>query len=124
MSHLNTQHVVCLFALSYFHTTHRTPPQMPSPTKQEVLIPCTVTEGMFSSEVAVQIDTGDITVSLFVHNSLIEDVHGESHLRVYYAGDNGKPDHRTVLLPTEAFETGSRWLSVPEKNIQLVPVVA
>lgn len=72
---------------------------------------------MFSTEVAVQINIGETPVSLFVHNSLIEKHDGKDYLRVYFAGDNGKPANKTVLLPSESFETGSRWLSVPEKEI-------
>lgn len=88
-----------------------------SPT-QVVLVPCIVTAGMFSSEVAVQIAVGNASVSLFVHKSLIVDRDGKTYLRVNFAGENGKPENKTILLPSESFETGSRWLSVPENILQ------
>jgi hypothetical protein len=82
---------------------------------QVVLVPCTVTEGMFSSEVAVEISVEGTSVSLFVDKSLIVTRHGATYLRATFAGENGKPENRTILLPSESFETGSRWLSVPEE---------
>lgn len=74
---------------------------------------------MFSSEVAVQINLGGNSVSLFVDKSLIATRDGKTFLKVNFAGENGKPDNKTILLPTESFETGSRWLSVPESLLQV-----
>jgi hypothetical protein len=88
-------------------------PNAESPA-QMVLVPCTVTKGMFSNESAVQISVEGISVSLFVDKALIEWRDGAAYLRVTFAGENGKPENRTVLLPSESFETGSRWLSVPK----------
>ena len=85
---------------------------------QMVLLPCTVTDGMFSNEVAVQISIENVSISLFVDKSLIREIGGKTYLRVIFAGENGKPQNKTILLPSESFETGSRWLSVPE-NILL-----
>ena len=82
-----------------------------------VLVPCAVTEGMFSNEVAVQISIEDVSVSLFVNKSLIVNKEGKTYLRVTFAGENGKPENKTVLLPSESYETGSRWLSIPEKML-------
>ena len=85
---------------------------------QSVLVPCTVTNGMFKNEFAVEISVGGEPVSLFVDKSLtrtLED--GKTYLKVTFAGENGKPQNRTILLPSESFETGSRWLSVPENAL-------
>jgi hypothetical protein len=83
------------------------------------LLPCSVGDGMFSTEVAVELQTDSSKiVSLFVDKSLVVEKDGQFFLRVTVVGDNGKPDHQTVLLPSEAFETGSRWLSVRESVLQ------
>jgi hypothetical protein len=74
---------------------------------------------MFSSEVSVELQSDSSTiVSLFVDKSLVMERDGQYFLRVTVLGENGKPHHQTVLLPTETFETGSRWLSVPESVLQ------
>jgi hypothetical protein len=72
---------------------------------------------MFSDEVAVQISIGGLSVSLFADKSLVEEHGGKSYLRVAFAGETGKPENRTILLPSESFETGSRWLSVPKVEL-------
>lgn len=90
-------------------------PTLPPPPVKMVLIPCTTTEGMFSGEVAVKIEIEGFAISLFADESLIVERNGESFLRVTFAGENGKPENKTVLLPSESFETGSRWLSIPER---------
>ena len=69
---------------------------------------------MFSSEVAVDITIGEKTVSLFADKSLIKEIHGEHYILATLIGDNGRPNHKTILLPSECFETGSRWLNIPE----------
>ncbi len=69
---------------------------------------------MFSSEYAIEIKLGEKSFSLFADTSLIKSEHGENYLLVTLVGDNGEPDHRTILLPSECFETGSRWMSIPQ----------
>ena len=88
------------------------------PTSHRVWIPCTVEKGMFSSEVAVDITIEENTVSLFADKSLIKEIHGKPHILVTLVGDNGRPNHKTILLPSECFETGSRWLSIPERLLE------
>jgi hypothetical protein len=73
---------------------------------------------MFSSEFAVDVNIGDQTVSFFADKSLIKDIHGAPHVLVTLVGDNGRPNHKTILLPSESFETGSRWLSVPDRLLE------
>jgi hypothetical protein len=90
---------------------------------QKVWLPCKVSDGMFSGELAIEINAGGQNVSLFASSSLVKQQDGENYLSVTYLGDNGKAQHKTILLPSECFETGSRWLSVPEEalkeNLQL-----
>lgn len=85
---------------------------------QIVLIPCVVTDGMFSNEAAVEITVSGQSISLFVDRSLIQERGGKTFLKVSFVGENGKPENRTILLPSESFETGSRWLSVPKSVLQ------
>jgi hypothetical protein len=73
---------------------------------------------MFSSEVAVEIKLGDEVVSLFADESLTKIINGKTHILVTLIGENGEPDHKTILLPSECFETGSRWLSIPQSSLQ------
>jgi len=82
---------------------------------QSVLIPCSISKGMFSSEVAAELLIEGVSISLFADQSLIIDIGGKPHLKVTFAGESGKPQNKTVLLPSESFETGSRWVSVPEQ---------
>jgi hypothetical protein len=87
-------------------------------TSHSVWIPCTVDKGMFSSEFAVDVTIGDKTVSFFADKSLIRDIRGEPHVLVTLVGDNGRPNYKTILLPSESFETGSRWLSIPDRLLE------
>jgi hypothetical protein len=85
---------------------------------QQVWLPCSTGKGMFSSEYAVEIKLGENSFSLFADTSLIKKEQGENYLLVTLIGDNGEPDHKTILLPSECFETGSRWLSIPQKLLK------
>lgn len=69
---------------------------------------------MFSSESAVEITINGEMVSLFADNSLIKKINGKPHILVTLVGENGQPHHKTILLPSECLETGSRWLSISE----------
>jgi hypothetical protein len=88
------------------------------PTSHSVWIPCKVDKGMFSSESAVEITVDGQTVSLFADKSLIKKIKGVTYIQVTLVGPNGQPDHKTILLPSECFETGSRWLSIPERLLK------
>jgi hypothetical protein len=87
-------------------------------TSQNVWIPCTIDKGMFSTEAAVEITIDNKTVSLFADRSLIKNFSGKPHILVTLVGDNGQPDHKTILLPSECFETGTRWLSIPNRLLK------
>jgi hypothetical protein len=90
---------------------------MPAASHQ-VWLSCKAQHGMFSSERAVEIDLDGKTISLFADESLIKEYLGNKYLLVTLIGDNGEPEHKTVLLPSECFETGSRWLSIPERMLK------
>lgn len=78
-------------------------------------VACEIKNGLFDNEVAVSVkDRDGKTVSLFVDKGLVDDNSTPSRLMVYFPVDSQTP---RALLPTESFETGSRWLemaSVPE----------
>lgn len=80
---------------------------------------CSVKPGMFDSEYAVSIDLpeGD-RVSLFADKRLVEFKGKTPFLEVYAWPKPPKGDRTTVLLPTESFEKGSRWLNVTPSQVQ------
>ena len=83
-------------------------------TLKQHWIPVTTSAGMFSAECAVSLRlAGGQVVSFFADRHLIREESGKSFLQVTLV--NSDPVHRTdrVLLPTETFETASRWVEVP-----------
>ncbi len=70
---------------------------------------------MFDTEVAVAIDTVDGKVSLFADKGLVENADQGHRLRAYTGGMQAEATR--VLLPSEAFDTGSRWILVPNHSI-------
>jgi|GEM_PF-5839697 len=79
---------------------------------QRVKVFCEVKPGIFSSESAVELTskTGE-SFSLFVDKQL---VHQEgTKAFVWLSLVQKTKDTVTVLLPSEAFEQGSRWIDVP-----------
>jgi hypothetical protein len=82
--------------------------------KREHWIPVLTSDGMFSTERAVSLKLADGTeVSFFVDVSQIrEETTGIEELKVVLV-DNDTTSHRQrVLLPTETFETATRWVEV------------
>lgn len=70
-------------------------------------------EGMFSSEYAVILPTADGTkVSFFVDKSLVKEEGGASSLKVRVINAATAQHAARVLLPTETFETATRWVDV------------
>ena len=83
------------------------------------LLSCSVKPGMFESEYAVSIDLPEgNTVSLFADKRLIKKKNNNSFLEVDLWPEKGGASRATVLLPTESFETGSRWVSVRQDQIR------
>jgi hypothetical protein len=83
---------------------------------EQVLIPCTVSEGLFANEASVRIVTeSGATVSVLVDRSLLENRNGHDYLR---ATQLEISDGVSVcLLPVESNETASRWVRVPTAQL-------
>jgi len=72
-----------------------------------------VDTGMFSSECAVIIHLNNgKTISLFADKSILKQQRGEWYLKVTKVRKENSTE-QLILLPTEAFETSSRWANVP-----------
>jgi hypothetical protein len=83
-----------------------------------VWIRCQVSEGAFSEENNIQIRLNDgRTVSFFADKGLLKIDHGHNYVRATLVGSTNNPHMKTVLLPVEPFETGSRWISVQEDEL-------
>ena len=83
------------------------------------LIPCEVSPGLFTNEQAVTIRLANgKTITLFADKTLIQDKDSKTYLKVTKidSGSRSKKSGKVVLLPTEAFESGSRWLHVSGNN--------
>ncbi len=74
-------------------------------------IPVDISDGMFSNEYSVVLKNLQDKLSLYVDKSLVkEDDNGLTFLKVYVIKkDDNK---RVVLLPSETFETSSRWVEL------------
>ena len=82
---------------------------------KSVLIECSASEGMFDTECAIAIGTLDGPVSLFADRQLVQSWESKTVLRSYASHYPGSEVH--VLLPTEAFETGTRWIRVAQRSV-------
>lgn len=81
-------------------------------------IPVKIGPGMFSSEFSVEIKLIDgKIISLFADKCLIKEFDGVPMLKVCLI--KSEDDRKTVLLPSEAFETGSRWAEL--ENAKEIP---
>lgn len=80
---------------------------------KEYWIPVIVSDGMFSSEYAIMLKlaTGE-NVSFFVDKGLVKKSGNNSLLRVLLVNKDPNKKRNLVLLPTETFETASRWVEV------------
>ena len=87
----------------------------------KVLVECSPSPGMFDTEVAVAIETVDGPVSLFADLELLDESGPAPALRTYASKDAALADPVSLLLPSEAFETGSRWIRVSPAKIRLQP---
>lgn len=82
-----------------------------------IWIKVNVSDGMFSSERAVTIELMDgKTISLFADLSILKQKGVDWFLQVTIMEERIN-NVQKVLLPTEAFETSSRWLDVSDENI-------
>ena len=77
-------------------------------------ITVSTSSGMFSSEFAVSLKLADgREVSFFADKDLIKQTSDKSLLKVTLVNSDPGNHKELVLLPTETFETSSRWVEVP-----------
>lgn len=80
-------------------------------------IPVTTSSGMFSSEYAIELKLANgQVVSFFIDKTQIKENAGCTLLRVVLVDDYPNQNKQRVLLPTETFETASRWVEVAKKQ--------
>ncbi len=85
---------------------------------KETWIPVGITEGMFSNELIAEVKLANgNNVSLFADKDVVKNNGDKNYLKVFATVKLDKIETRTVLLPTEAFETSSRWIEVPSKEV-------
>jgi hypothetical protein len=86
---------------------------------REGLVSCVLSQGMFDNEYAVEIDLFDgKKVSLFADSGLVTANGSEfsGYLMVNVIDVNR--DVSTILLPSETFETGSRYVQVSRERVE------
>ena len=76
-------------------------------------IPVQISPGALSSEWAIAIHIVDKDLSLFADKSQVMQVGDAHQLRVTIMAIDEGNHTQTVLLPSECFENGSRWLILP-----------
>jgi hypothetical protein len=82
-------------------------------------IPCDLSQGMFDNEYAVELTvSGGKVVSFFADKCLVKTNGTTAHglIKVGVAGEVA--GQSKILLPSEAFESGSRWVEVPRGQLQ------
>jgi len=72
-------------------------------------LPVCATQGAFSSEYAIAISTPDGDISLFADKSIVKQEGSQFYLQVTHMGQDEKTGEKIMLLPSECFETGTRW---------------
>lgn len=80
-----------------------------------------VSKGMFSTEKAVFLKLfNGKQISIFADDSILQEQEGVWYLKVTKI--QSEPDNKLlILLPSEAFETSSRWAEVSEQlHLQIV----
>jgi len=83
-------------------------------SKKLALLRCDAGQGMFENEYAVVINLpSGQTVSLFADKSIVHQIGNEFFLEVDPVTIDPEEGFRRVLLPSEDFGNGSRWLTVP-----------
>lgn len=91
-----------------------------------VLVPCSISRGMFPDEYAVEIklSSGQV-ISLFAEKLDLEKIdleRGTAYVKVSLADNQMESTGKELLmyLPKESLETGNRWFQFPaEKVLQL-----
>jgi hypothetical protein len=82
----------------------------------ETWIPVITSKGAFSSEYAVSLTCLDgQEVSLFADKTQVKTENNQAYLLVTLVNSDPGYHRQTVLLPTETFETSSRWVEVRQE---------
>lgn len=80
---------------------------------KERWIAVTTSEGMFSSECVVELTLANGgKASLFADKALLTERAGKTMLRALYVSSDLQRGTDLVLLPTETFQTASRWIEL------------
>ena len=88
---------------------------------RERWVPVTISDGMFSSEYAITLETIDGTlVSLYADKTLVRKEDDSNFLKVTYVSSYPGQHKQRVLLPSETFETSSRWVDLIEEKLESV----
>ena len=86
---------------------------------KEALVQVLTSKGSFTSERAVEIKSYDgKKVSLFTDTHNIRNVSGTDFLVVHVVIGPERIGKKHLLLPSETFETSSRWIDVSESDVQ------
>lgn len=81
---------------------------------QEVWIPVSASNGMFDTEYSIGLILADgAQVSFFADKDLVRKEKELYSLRVIKINTYPELNKQLVLLPSETFETASRWAEVP-----------
>jgi hypothetical protein len=84
----------------------------------ESLVAVKTSSGSFASERAIQLELASgQQVSLFADKSLVDTRNNAEFLRVAVIKTDSVAKTRTVLLPSETFETMSRWAIVAQDKL-------
>jgi S-formylglutathione hydrolase FrmB len=79
----------------------------------EYWIPVTPSSGMFSSEYAISLELASgQKVSFFLDKGMVKEAAGRYLMKVVLVNNYPDQNKKLVLLPTETFETASRWVEV------------
>lgn len=88
---------------------------------KEGLVKVVKSDGAFKSEYAVQVTSYDGKhVSLFADKDDVRTSHGADYLVVHVLREPDHTDKKRLLLPSETFETSSRWVDVKESDVEEV----
>lgn len=86
--------------------------------KAQQAVKVRTTEGAFSTERAVSIQLADGSeVSLYADKELINKRAGQEFLKVVVVKEDTSQKTKTVLLPSETFETMTRWAEVRQDRV-------
>jgi hypothetical protein len=84
---------------------------------KEALLKVQISKGAFKSECAVAISSIGGLVSLFTDINNIKTENSNSFMKVFVVETGDRELFKRILLPSETFETSSRWVDVGEEAL-------